>query len=156
MPLVQSIRQNGLRLADAFRWLPPFATRLTLGLVFVLAGWRHLANLESLTEYFKELGIPAAQFQATFSSACELLFGSLVLVGLFTRLSSLPLIVIMVVAIATAKKAELTGSWLDQLDALSGMIELLYILLLLWLAVFGPGPLSLDRAITGGGGGKRR
>ena len=154
MPFVQSVRQNGLRLADALRWLPPFATRLCLGLAFVLAGYNHIRDLEQLSADFRARGLPAAQLQATLSSTFELLFGALLLVGLFTRLSTLPLIAILVMAIATARRSELAGPWLDQLQALAGMLELLAILLLLWLAIFGPGPLSLDRAL--GGGGKRR
>jgi uncharacterized membrane protein YphA (DoxX/SURF4 family) len=51
-----------------------------------------------------------------------------------------PLIITMIVAIATAL-------W-DQVDgfaSLFGLVEFLYIVLLVWLGTDGPGPLSLDR-----------
>jgi putative oxidoreductase len=61
-------------------------------------------------------------------------------VGLFTRLSAIPLIVIMIVAIVTAKREDLDG-----ISTLFGFIEYLYIVLLLWLMVRGGGWLALDR-----------
>jgi putative oxidoreductase len=75
----------------------------------------------------------------------------LILLGLFTRLAAIPLIVVMIVAIATAKRSEIGG-----LSDLLGFVEMLYIVLLSWLATAGPGPFSLDRLAvrfleTGGG-----
>jgi putative oxidoreductase len=66
-----------------------------------------------------------------------------VLLGLGTRLACLPLAFTMVVAIATAKRGDLTG-----LTALVGLEEWSYIVFFVWLAVAGPGPLSLDRLIA--------
>ena len=63
--------------------------------------------------------------------------------GLFTRLASIPLLITMVVAIATAKRAEISG-----LPDLLGLVEFLYVVLLLWLAAGGPGPLSADRMLA--------
>ena len=66
----------------------------------------------------------------------------LLLIGLFTRLASLPLIVVMAVAILTAKRADIGG-----LADLLGFEETLYVVLLSWLAIAGPGPISLDRLV---------
>lgn len=49
----------------------------------------------------------------------------------------------MVVAILTARRAELTGA-----SDLFGFIEWLYLALLGWLAVRGAGALSLDRLLA--------
>src|SRR5262249_11055952 len=77
--------------------------------------------------------------QAPFAAFMEFLCGVLMLLGLCTRLASIPLSIIMVVAIVTARLAEL-----HSLSDLFGFIEFLYIALALWLGVYGAGPLSLD------------
>jgi putative oxidoreductase len=131
------------------RWLPPTLARLTLGWVFLLSGWGKLHGLPDVIEYFRSLGIPAPQIQAPFSSGMEFLCGALLLLGLGSRFASVPLMVIMLVAIATARRDELTS-----LGALFGFIEYLYIVLLAYVIVEGPGPLSAD-ALLGGRSDRR-
>jgi putative oxidoreductase len=65
-----------------------------------------------------------------------------VLVGLGTRLAALPLAFTMVVAILTAKRADING-----LTALVGFEEWSYLVFFIWLAVAGAGPLSLDNLV---------
>lgn len=122
------------------QWLPPTVARLTLGWVFVQSGWGKLHNIQKVIDFFTSLGIPAPQIQAPFAAFMEFACGVLLLVGLLTRLASLPLIVIMAVALLTARKAEI-----HELSDLFGMAEYLYIALVLWLGVYGAGPISLDR-----------
>lgn len=124
--------------------LPSLLARLTLGLVFVESGWGKLGNLERVAGFFASLGLPAPAFQAHLVAFSEFGFGILVLAGLCTRLAALPLSAIMVVAIVTARSEELSGFW-GGLSALAGFTEFLYLLLLVWLIVAGPGALSLDR-----------
>lgn len=126
-------------LCSRLRWLPPTLARLALGWVFLLSGWGKLHNLDDVIEFFGSIGIPAPQIQAPFASGTEFACGLLLLVGLFSRLASVPLMVVMTVAIATARHEELTS-----LGALFGFVEYLYIVLLLYVAVEGPGPLSID------------
>jgi putative oxidoreductase len=95
-------------------------------------------------EFFAGIGIPAPQIQAPFASGVEFVCGALLLAGLFSRLASVPLVVVMIVAIATARHEELTS-----LGALFGFIEYLYILLLSYVALEGAGPLSLDALLRG-------
>ena len=128
-----------LAVTSRLRWLPPALARLTLGWVFLLSGWGKLHHLDDVIEFFGSLGIPAPQIQAPFAAGVEFVCGALLLAGLFTRLAAVPLVVVMIVAIATARREELTS-----LGVLFGFIEYLYIVLLLYIAVEGPGPLSLD------------
>jgi len=121
------------------QWLPPTVARLTVGWVFVQSGWGKLHNLPKVVAFFTELGIPAPQFQAVLAATAEFACGALILIGLFTRVASLPLIVVMTVALLTAKKADI-----HELSDLFGMGEYLYIALLLWLGAYGAGPISLD------------
>jgi putative oxidoreductase len=140
MDALLRIRRFMLAAADRLSWLPPTLARVAIGVVFVGTGWGKLHNLEKITGFFTELGIPAPGFNAVLASSAELVCGALILVGLLTRLASLPLIVVMTVAILTAKRGEIAG-----LSDLLGFVETLYIVLLAWLATAGPGPLSLDR-----------
>ena len=137
------LRRLILRVASSLSWLPPTLTRLTLGYVFIESGWGKLHNLPKIVAYFTELGIPAPQFQAPFAATAELVCGLLLLVGLATRIASLPLVITMIVAILTARKSDLHG-----LSDLFGFIEYLYIVLCLWLGAYGSGPISLDAVIA--------
>ena len=65
--------------------------------------------------------------------------------GLFTRVAAAPLIAVMVVAIVSAKWGDV-----DSLESLLGFEEMSYLALFLWLAVAGPGPISLDWLLTRG------
>lgn len=122
-----------------FGWFPPLVARISVGWVFVESGWGKLHNLEKVTGFFTSLGLPAPAFQAHLVATTEFAGGLLLLAGLFTRLASVPLTVIMYVAIATAKKDELHG-----FSDLIGFSEYLYMILLVWLIFSGPGLLALD------------
>jgi putative oxidoreductase len=137
------IRRTALAIADRLSWLPPTLARIALGVVFVGTGWGKLHNLEKITGFFTELGIPAPGFNAVLVASSELVCGALIVVGLFTRLASIPLVVVMLVAIFTAKRADIGG-----VSDLLGFVETLYVVLLSWLAIEGPGPLSIDRLLV--------
>lgn len=134
---------NRLRdLAGFFAWLPPLLARVTVGWVFVEAGWGKLHNLEKVAGFFASLGLPAPQFQAPLVAGMEFGCGLLLLAGLATRLASIPLAIIMVTALLTAQKADITG-----FSALAGIGDFLYLLLLIWLIVYGAGLLSVDAVL---------
>lgn len=141
--LMSTLRRLVLAIADALSWAGPTLARWTVGWIFVLSGWGKLHNLDQVIQYFGELGIPHPELQAPFAAGTELVCGALVLIGLFTRVAGVPLIVVMIVAIVTAQK-ENVGSVGD----LFGLIEWCYISLLVWLGVAGPGPLSLDALLV--------
>jgi len=140
MDALLRIRQTLLSIADRLSFVAPTLTRIAIGIIFIGTGWGKLHNLDKITGFFTELGIPAPGLNAVLASSAELLCGLLILLGLFTRLAAIPLIVVMVVAIVTAKRSEIGG-----LSDLLGFVETLYIVLLAWLATAGAGPLSLDR-----------
>jgi putative oxidoreductase len=137
------------RIGDSLRWASPTIARLTVGLVFFQSGWGKLHDLESVTRYFTELGIPNPAFQARFASTAEFVCGGLLLLGLATRFAVVPLIVTMCVAIRTAQWENVDG-----IGSLVGLLEFSYIALLVWLGTDGPGPLSLDRLMSGLGHGR--
>ena len=141
--LIMAVAELAEHVGRAFRWLSPTIARLTVGLVFLQSGWGKLHDLEKVTSYFSELGIPNPAFQARFASTAEFVCGGLLLLGLATRFAVVPLIVTMCVAIRTAQWENVDG-----IGSLVGLLEFSYIALLVWLGTDGPGPLSFDRLIA--------
>jgi putative oxidoreductase len=136
------IRDLFLNVVAKFDWLPGLASRVTIGYIFIQSGWGKWHHLDKVVQFFTSLGIPAANIQAPFVASVELGCGTLVLLGLFTRVASIPLIGTMVVAILTARMKDVA----DLSDFFS-LSEYLFIVLLVWLIVKGAGALSLDQLI---------
>jgi putative oxidoreductase len=130
-------------LMNLFRWLPPLLARLSVGWVFVESGWGKLHQLDKVTAFFESLQIPAPAFQAALVAGTEWVGGILLIAGLFSRLAGIPLSVILVVAIATAKASEYHG-----FSDLVGFSEYLYLLLLVFIVVQGPGALACDTLLA--------
>ncbi len=123
-------------------FLPPILSRFVIGFVFVQSGWGKLHHLEKVIVFFQSLGIPMAQLQAPFVAGMEFVCGTLVLIGFLTRLASVPLIAIMMVAILTAKRADIA-----ELSDLFAIYEFVYIIVLSWLVTEGPGRFSVDALV---------
>jgi putative oxidoreductase len=138
-----TLRRTTLHRLSRLDWAPPLLARLVIGAIFVPSGWGKLHNLPDIVSFFRELGIPYPELQAPFVSSIELACGTLVLVGLATRLAAVPLIGTMVVAIATAVWPQL-----DSAREIFGKEELHYIALLAYLVVSGPGLVALDALVV--------
>jgi putative oxidoreductase len=141
---LDALRTRALSTLDRFSWVGPLAVRLSLGAVFLGTGWGKIHNLGQVTGFFTELGIPFPAQQAAMVSVIELVGGSLVLLGLFTRFAVLPLMATMVVAILTAKRPEIDG-----IRSLLAFDEFCYFAGFLWLFVAGAGKASLDALFFG-------
>ena len=130
------------QLSRYFAWLPPLFARIVVGWVFMWSGWEKLSNLPQITKNFIDWGIPFPNILTPFVSGVEFFGGLLLLLGLFTRVAAVPLVVVMIVAIVSAKWDQV-----DSLETLLGFEEVSYMALFGWLAVAGPGPISLDRLL---------
>ena len=137
--LIARTRERAQIVLQRLDWLAPLLARITLGVLFISTGWGKVHNLDKVAAFFAELHIPAPALQATFVSYVELIGGALVLIGLVARLASVPLLVSMAVAILTAKQDEVHG-----LPDLFGLVEWTYLVLLAWVALAGPGKVSVD------------
>ncbi|HYD06264.1 MAG TPA: DoxX family protein [Reyranella sp.] len=135
--------------ARLFTWLAPLAVRITVGLVFAQTGWLKLNALPRMIENFRSWGIPAPEILTPLASGIELVGGLLLLVGLLTRFAAVPLMIVMVVAIVAAKASDI-----DSLFTLLGFEEVSYFLMFAWLAIAGPGPVSLDHFVLRAAGRK--
>ena len=137
--LVQWLIDWPRRVAGPLAWLAPLFARLTVGWVFLWSGWGKLNNLQQVTDNFIGWGIPFPHLLTPFVSGVEFFGGLFLLLGLLTRLSAGALGVTMIVAIRSAKWADV-----DSLETLLGFEEFEYLALFLWLAIAGAGPVSVD------------
>jgi uncharacterized membrane protein YphA (DoxX/SURF4 family) len=119
--------------------------RLLVGGVFLAEGIQKFLFPAALgVGRFTKIGIPAPQFFAPFVGVVEILCGALLIVGLFTRLATIPLIIDISVAIVTTKVPMLfrAGFWATAHEARTDYCMLLG---LVFLLLVGSGPFSIDQ-----------
>jgi putative oxidoreductase len=149
--MIRRLRGEALRAIDRAAWVAPLLGRLAVGLLFESTGWGKVHDIAKVTLFFTKLGIPAPEFNAVLVGYSELICGTLLVLGLFTRLATVPLAVSMVVALLTAKGGEIHG-----LYDLVGADEFTYLTVLVMIALIGPGPVAIDRFVAAGIAGPRR
>jgi putative oxidoreductase len=107
-----------------------------------------LNNIVETAQFFAKLGIPWPEFHAYFVGYCELIGGSLLVLGFASRLISIPLIVIMLTALSTAHAAKLTNfQFILDPRALVSENPYPFLITVLLVFFFGPGRLSLDALV---------
>lgn len=126
-----------------YDWLAPLLLRLVFGYFWAETGWAKLVNHAGFTERFVNWGIPFPDLSATLSGATDLVGGVLLMLGLLTRLATLPMIFNMLVALALVV---LPG--ISTVDEFVELDEVLYTLVLFWLFMAGPGRASIDHLIA--------
>ena len=78
--------------------------RLIVGAVFLSEGIQKFLFADALgVGRFLRIGIPLPEFSAPFVAVVEIVCGMLILLGLFTRLAAIPLVIDMLVALLTTK-----------------------------------------------------
>jgi len=110
---------------------------------------------------FAKIGIPYPELMGPFVGVVEIVCGTLIILGLLTRLAAIPLIVIMIVALISTKLPILLGHdiWMFHLSAdmkrlgfWSAMHEsradLTMLLGCMYLLIVGAGKWSLDNSIA--------
>lgn len=136
--------------------------RLLVGLVvFFPEGIQKLAFPDILgAGRFTNIGIPYPQLMGPFVGVVEIVCGALIILGLFTRLAAIPLIIIMIVAILSTKIPILLGHdfWIFHMPKLPryGFWSMLHearadfdmLLGSLYLLIEGGGRWSLDALLS--------
>jgi len=121
--------------------------RLMVGAVFLSEGiQKFLFPALRGSGRFEKIGFPLPEFLGNLVGTFEILCGTFILLGFFTRLASIPLIIIMLIAFATTK----TEVYIEK-----GFWELLHgsrtdwamLLGSLFLLVKGGGYWSLDKKL---------
>jgi putative oxidoreductase len=118
------------------------AMRVTWGWAFFEAGWGKLTHLDGAAGFFAKLHIPMPYFNAVLASSTETFGGLLLLIGLGSRLVSVPLMITMIVAYLTAHRGDLSS-----LDTFAKANPFPFLLTALVVLCFGPGKLSVDYLI---------
>ncbi|GAB60404.1 HvfX family Cu-binding RiPP maturation protein [Rheinheimera nanhaiensis] len=103
MPAVFTFYQAIVSRSQALAGLAPLLIRLYLAPVLLQAGWNKLQHFDDTVAWFGNsdwgLGLPLPLLLTVLAIAAETLGALLLLLGLFTRLASIPLMVTMLVAI---------------------------------------------------------
>jgi len=127
-----------------------FLIRLTVGLIFLTEGIQKYLFPELLgTGRFLTIGFHNPAFWAYFTGTFEIICGTLIIVGLVTRLASIPLIIIMITAFISTKIPILVhkGFWPW---AHEYRTDFAMTLLLIYLLIYGSGKWSVDSKIING------
>jgi uncharacterized membrane protein YphA (DoxX/SURF4 family) len=120
--------------------------RILVGWVFAAEGIQKFLYPAALgVGRFAKIGIPVPQYSAPFVGAVETVFGFLLILGLFTRLAAIPLLIDISVAIATTKIPMLLhqGFWAATHE---GRTDFCMFLGSIAIILLGAGRFSLDHA----------
>jgi len=121
--------------------------RIITGLIFISEGIQKYLIVSMLgTSYFEEIGFGHPMFWAYFTGAFEISCGILILIGLLTRLASIPLLTIMITAFFTTKLPLLLDKGILTF-AHEYRIDFSLTLLLILLIIYGGGKWSADLKI---------
>ena len=119
--------------------------RFAVGMIFLTQGILKYIDPNMGVARFTRIGFPHPYFTAHLVGTFEAVCGSLVLLGLWTKIASLPLLIVIATAIATTKIPELfranQGFWYMISDARTDFAMLCS---LLFLISVGGGAWSLD------------
>lgn len=127
-------------------FLSPFvllAFRLFWGWLFILAGIDKFSDMDKVVEFFTQLNLPAPTFNAYLVATVELVGGAALFLGFASRLITLPLIIIMVVALFTAH-AQATFHLLSDPLVFIAQAPVTYLMATLTVFLYGPGCFSID------------
>lgn len=121
--------------------------RLYWGWQYHITGRGKLHDLDKVTNFFTDLGVPAPHANAIFVSGLEFLGGLLLMLGLASRPTALVLAIDMVVAFLLADR-EALGSIFSDPDKFYAAAPYTFLFASLIVLIFGPGKVSVDAWIS--------
>ena len=130
------------RLSEYGKSLALLLARITVAYGFYEPAMMKWKDISSVAEWFGSMGIPFPTLNAYMAATTEIVGVVLLTLGLFTRIISLPLIIIMIVAIKTVHLAHGFSAGDNGFE-----IPLYYMLFLLIFVAFGAGKFSLDHIL---------
>ena len=117
----------------------PTALRLGLGVLFIFMGLGKLQNPSAVTGMLQSIGFPVAIFWTWLLLLSEIIFGAAILIGFKVKFTTIPLIVIILIAIVTIQLKGLPQSQPQLLKDWSIFMGLIALMLL------GPGKLAVSK-----------
>jgi putative oxidoreductase len=127
------------RVTEYFQSLVLLVARVIIGYGFYETAIPKWSDIDSVAGWFASMGIPFPTINAYMAASTEILGAALLILGLFTRLISLPLIVIIIVAIFTVHLDNGFSAGANGYE-----IPLYYLMFLLIFVTQGAGKFSLD------------
>lgn len=122
-----------------------FYMRATWGHQFLLAGIKKLQNIEATAAFFTKLKIPSPIFHAYEVGIFETVAGTLIVIGLASRIAAIPLLIVMFIALGTAHAEVFVDlNFLRNPHTLASQTPYPYFITALLVFIFGPGRISLD------------
>ena len=139
---VLELYYKGVKNLEKLKDIPLLLIRLVLAYGFYVPAKMKWSDINSIIDWFKTLHVPAPALNAYMAATTEAAGVVLLVLGLGTRIISIPLTVVMLVAIKTVH-------WNNGFDAGENGFEipLYYLIMLLLLLIYGPGRISLDNLI---------
>ena len=119
-----------------------FLARLAVAYGFYEPAMMKWSDIGAVSEWFGSMGIPFPTLNAYMAAMTEITGVVLLTLGLFTRIISIPMIIIMIVAIKTVHLAHGFSAGDNGFE-----IPLYYMLFLLIFVAFGAGKFSLDQLL---------
>ena len=132
------------RLSEYLKSVSLLLARLLIAYGFYQPAMNKWADIGSVAEWFASLGIPFPLLNAYMAASTEITGVVLLTLGLLTRLISIPLIIVMIVAIITVHLPHGFSAGDNGFE-----IPLYYMIFLLIFVANGAGKFSLDRLIFG-------
>ena len=121
--------------------------RLYWGWQFFLTGKGKLMHLDKVAGFFANLHIPFPKFNAALTGSVECTCGLLLLLGLGSRIATVPLLVVLIVAYLTADFDKVQHIFSNP-DGFLSATPFLFMLAVVIVLIFGPGTFSLDALVA--------
>ncbi len=144
---------RSLAALNRLKMLLPLLTRLLIGWLFLESGIGKLDNQSEVVQFLTMAKLPQPILLAGLSAGTEFICGICLLLGLLTRVATLPMLVLLTTALYTVRWPEIEG-----VSDFFSAPEVLLMALILWILTHGPGPISLDHLFfrKGGKGGDNK
>lgn len=138
---MKKIQNIVFKSVDDYRSVLP---RLIVGLVFLSEGIQKFLFPELVgASRFEKIGFANPEFLAAFVASFEIVCGVLILIGFSVRVAAIPLLIIMITAIAATKLPILKDKGFWQM-AHDSRTDFAMTLLIIFLLIYGAGKLSVD------------
>jgi putative oxidoreductase len=144
--LIAKLKKLYARYFDLVSYLQsPFLllVRLYWGWQLIVSGWGKLHHLDKVTDFFTSLNLPMPAQTALAISCLEFFGGSLLAVGLVSRLTALALTINMLMAYITADREALFSVFSDP-DKFYAAAPYTFLIASLLILIFGPGRIAVD------------
>ena len=145
-----------LRIIDrVYGWIISIGSNLqSLFLLYIRLVWGHqcfrtglskFVHVDTVSQFFSSLNLVQPTLLAYTVATCEIIGGALLFIGFMSRLASIPIIIIMVSALAFAHSVAFVElRFLFEPILLVRQAPYPFLLMALLIFIFGPGRLSID------------